>query len=118
MRVYLAGPMSICPKDFNFPAFFAAAEYLRRQGFEVFNPAEEDLKTWGCLDAVKKYANYRDCLKKDLLYLLDHADAMYVLPGWEASKGVAVELALAKALGLKIEFLPNNKEFCPSNALL
>jgi len=32
---------------FNFPAFHTAAYVLRRQGHEVFNPAEEDIKRQG-----------------------------------------------------------------------
>ena len=41
LRVYVAGPMTgreLC----NFPAFFAAEEYLRGFGYEVLNPARND----------------------------------------------------------------------------
>ena len=115
MKVYLAGPMSICPKDFNFPAFEKATAFLRAQGFEVFSPAEEDMRTYGSLEGTRANANYRDCLRKDLNWILDHAEAIYILPGWETSKGVAAEMALAKALKLPIVFLPRGQGFDPSN---
>lgn len=104
MRVYLAGPMS-GHDDFNFPAFFHAADELKAQGHEVFNPAEEDLKEWGTLEEVRKKANYRFCLRKDLNWIIDHAEAITFLPGWEKSKGVKAEKALAEALGLKEIYL-------------
>lgn len=100
MRIYLAGPMSGL-EDFNFPAFFEAEKFLKEQGYdEVFNPARADLDKYGDLETINKEANYRDCLRVDLNWILDNADAIAVLPGWENSKGVKAELALAKALGL------------------
>lgn len=104
MNVYLAGPMSDLP-EFNFPAFFAAAKNLRSQGHVVFNPPEKDLEMWGDIETVIKKANYRDCLRVDLNWLLDHAEAIALLPGWEYSKGARVEHALAVALGLKIIYM-------------
>lgn len=98
--------MSICPEDFNFPAFKKAAAELRAQGHHVFSPAEHDELVYGFdIADIKAQANYRDCLRVDLNWILDHATAMAVLPGWEKSPGVAVELALAKALKLPIIFL-------------
>lgn len=97
--------MSTVPENFNFPAFFEAADKLKAEGHEVFNPAEEDLKTYGSLENTKLHANYRDCLRKDLIWICDYAEAMYVLPGWENSKGVKVELALANALKIPVTFL-------------
>ena len=47
-RVYVAGPMSGMPGH-NFPAFNAAADSLRAQGWHVENPAEHgevDGATW------------------------------------------------------------------------
>lgn len=109
MKVYLAGPMS-GKEDFNFPTFFRAADYLRGEGHEVFNPAEEDLKEWGTLEEVKKKATYRFCLRKDLNWIIDHAEAIAFLPGWKNSKGVKAEKALAEALGLKMIFLDGEGE--------
>lgn len=110
MKVYLSGPMRGI-KDFNFPAFDAAATYLRSHGHEVFNPAEKDRihdplgKTWksetGDIKAAEiKGFNRRVAIRADLDYIMDHADAIALLPGWETSKGAQAELWLARFLDL------------------
>lgn len=113
MKIYLAGPMSGIP-FFNHPAFNAAAAKLREMGHEVCNPAEFDAATYkhtppesGSVDeAVTGYGfDYRACLKMDLNWILDNAEAIALLPGWEKSKGANAELALARALGLKLMLL-------------
>lgn len=111
MRIYLAGPMRGIP-EFNFPAFYAAAAKLRDAGHEVFNPAERDNEHHGT-DISKGNAtgdehqaaaqhgfSLRDALCADLVYICQTAEAIALLPGWERSKGVAAELATARALGL------------------
>lgn len=100
-KIYLAGPMT-GHEDFNFPAFHEKARELREKGYTVFNPAEADLERWSTLEEIKAKATYRECLRVDLLWILDHAEVIYLLPGWEKSKGVAAELSLANALGLEI----------------
>ena len=103
MKIYLAGPMTGI-EDFNFPAFLKKGQELEDAGHTVFNPAKADLEEWGTLEEVKAKATYRVCLKKDLLWILDHAEAIYLLKGWENSKGVAADLALSKALGLEVMY--------------
>lgn len=116
MRIYLAGPMRGI-SQFNFPAFHAAAEKLREDGHEVFSPAERDEErhgkdftsnnATGCEAlAVKEHGfSLREALGADLAYICGHADAIALLPGWEKSKGVASELATARALGLEEIYL-------------
>jgi len=104
MRIYLAGPMSGI-KDFNFPAFFAAAEKLEADGHEVFNPAQKDLEQWGTIEEVRLKANYRECLRKDLNWILDHAECVALLPGWEKSRGAQIEYQLALVLDLPVRVL-------------
>lgn len=101
MKVYLAGPMSSKP-DFNFLAFFVAATQLRQKGHTVFNPAEEDVKEWGDIENVRAKANYRDCMRKDLNWIIDEAEAIALLPGWEESRGAVIEHKLACLLGLEV----------------
>lgn len=116
MKIYLAGPMRGIA-EFNFPAFHAAAEQLRTQGHEVFNPAERDNEhhgtdiskgnATGSMElAIKQHGfSLRDALGDDLAYICGHADAIALLPNWENSKGVAAELATARALSLKEIYL-------------
>lgn len=111
MKVYLSGPMRGI-KDFNFPAFDAAAAYLRSHGHEVFNPAEKDRehdpkgKSWksatGDITAAEKTGMFdrRKAIRADLDYIIDHADAIALLPGWDQSKGANAELWLARFLDL------------------
>ena len=91
MRIYVAGPMTGYP-DLNFPAFHAAAAALRAQGHHVENPAE--------INAAHK-AQWLDCMRMDIARLVT-CDAVYLLPGWEKSRGAKVEHGLALGLGFQI----------------
>ena len=115
MKIYIAGPMTGY-KEFNFPAFHEAANYLRLQGHEVFSPAEHDIAVYGVdiskgndtgcqAKAAKDHGfDLRKALAVDLGYICLHADAIYMLKGWEHSKGANAEHAAAKALGLQIMY--------------
>lgn len=111
-KIYLAGPMRGI-RDFNFPAFHEAARKLRLDGYQVFNPAEIDEAEYGVGFAKSETGNLsdipnfnlRDALKKDIDFILTEATTIALLPGWERSLGVAAELAVAKAIGLKIMYL-------------
>jgi len=108
-EVYIAGGMRGIPYG-NFPAFEVAAETLRKAGYSVFSPAENDMKTQGnpydsegnCVDET---FDVRKALADDCEYICLHADAICMLPGWENSKGAKAEKALAEALGLEVMYL-------------
>lgn len=106
VKVYLAGPMTGI-EHYNFPAFNAAAVYLRSYGYEVFNPAENDVENGFDAtglqghEAAEHGFDLRTALKQDLSWICDHADVLALLDGHENSKGVAAEKALANALGLR-----------------
>ena len=110
-KVYIAGPMRGYP-NFNFPAFFAAADYFKNVcGWQVFNPAQDDWDTYGVdvskgndtgceLQAEEEHGvTIRDCMQRDCEWICKHATHMYMLRGWENSSGALAEHALAKALG-------------------
>ena len=91
MKIYIAGPMTGRP-DLNFPAFFAAAHALRSMGLEVANPAElnPDPKT-----------PWIQCMRRDITELLT-CDQIYLLRGWETSKGARLEHHIAVHLNLEL----------------
>lgn len=125
-RVYIAGPMSNCPQ-FNFPAFYAAAQALRDQGYEVVSPAElDDAEDKGAAmaspdgDPASAKKTWGDFLARDVKLLADGVvdqsklfkdgeptgqlyqpiDGIVFLPGWQQSKGAKLE-AFVGVLGGK-----------------
>jgi hypothetical protein len=113
MKLYLAGPMRGY-KDFNFPAFMAAAAMLRELGHEVFNPAEADLKrdpkaadwvkseTGDIAKAETEGFDRRVAITDDLMYIINEAEGIALLPGWERSKGANAEYWTARFLDLDV----------------
>lgn len=104
-RCYLAGSMTGI-ESFNFPAFFRYEGELVTKGYQVFNPARNDLEEYGPYFLHDpSIFELRKTLKQDLMWICQYADCIALIPGWENSSGVAAELALARALKLKIIYL-------------
>jgi len=105
VKIYIAGKMTGI-YEFNFPAFFHAEAMLQLDGWETVNPARHDED---CGLVVKGLSGTETPdgfdLKATLLWDLEqvaNSDAIYLLSGWETSKGANAELALARALGKEI----------------
>ena len=111
MRIYIAGKMTGI-YEFNFPAFYKAETELEKAGHFTINPARHDEENGLDVTGMSGHETPPNFdLKKTLLWDLKqvaNADAIYLLDGWETSKGANAELALAKALGKEIlyEFQP------------
>lgn len=108
-RLYVAGPMSGMP-DFNFPAFFAAADTLRALSYDVENPADNDGPTLEIALANAKAsvaaqggegASWASYLKRDMVRIFG-CDGVCVLPGWQKSRGANLEVDVATRLGMPI----------------
>lgn len=95
MRLYIAGPMSGLP-DYNYPAFYAAADRLRAAGFDPINPARTEGRE-GCM-------TWLDYMRAALRDIAD-ADGIALLPSWQSSRGATVENDLGKSLGLPVKRL-------------
>lgn len=103
-QVYIAGPMSGYP-EFNFPAFFTAQYTLERLGWKVWNPAAKDSEknvqashAYGTGDntaLVSEGWDWRDAFQWDCNKVLQ-SDGIYLLRGWEESKGARAEWAVAQ----------------------
>lgn len=89
-RIYIAGPMTGLP-GYNFDAFNAKAAELRAEGWHVENPAEH-----GHIDG----ATWADYLRWDISRIAT-CGAIFLLPGWQDSKGASLEVVIGKALGVQ-----------------
>jgi nucleoside 2-deoxyribosyltransferase len=101
MKAYLAGPMRGLPL-YNFPAFDDAAKALRDLGWEIISPAEMDRnRGFKETDSHVEPQFLKQAIFDDL-NAISNCDAVIILPGWETSKGVAVEIALARFLEIPV----------------
>ena len=89
MHIYIAGPMAGLPL-YNFPAFFAAEEVLRSKGWEPINPAR-----FNAVFGTEPTGRLLDAVCESERAAIPHLDAIYLLKGWENSKGARRELEVA-----------------------
>ena len=126
MRIYISGPITGM-SDYNYPAFHAAAKRLRDKGHWVINPAElsalfgtadeldlsfsarrrieENLTDYKTYEE-RSWDEHRSLLARAVmdadLAAVRSCDAIYLLRGWEQSRGARKELAEALAHGLSV----------------
>ena len=89
--VFISGLMTGLP-DFNRAAFNAEAELLAALGFIVLNPAVFP-------DGLEHGQYMAMCLT-----MLEQADTIMLLEGWESSKGAVMEFNHARALQLPMMY--------------
>lgn len=126
MRIFVSGPMTGYP-DLNRPAFDAAEKRLTARGHFVINPHRISPPFGTAQELASSFAEYYRMLDLDAKFL-DHTpsthtlectrialavmdanlaalrscDAIYLLRGWENSRGAKKELAEALAHGLQV----------------
>ena len=92
IRIFLSGPMTGYP-DYNFPFFNMVATTLKECGYDVVNP----------VDICKKYKKEKVLSDKSVFNAMIEEQQkeertctdLLLLPGWELSKGVRLELKTA-----------------------
>ena len=87
--IYSAGPMAGLPND-NFPAFFSAEKRLENEGWLPINPARFNY-VFGSEIGGKLLDAVCESERASIPFL----DAIYLLKGWQMSKGAKRELAIA-----------------------
>jgi|SRR5690625_671840 len=91
--IYICGPMSGI-KDYNRPKFNRIAEEMRREGYDVFNPAEiKGQPNWG----------WQQYMRRAISGMMT-CDLVYVLNGWETSKGANIEIDLANKMDIEMVY--------------
>lgn len=101
---YLAGPMSGLPGN-NAKAFEDAAENLRKRGYGIVSPVELDVDEGTPHELAPGTPEYQAALARDLCRVLE-VDGIIVLPGWETSRGAALEVHIARELGKPVWAYP------------
>ena len=89
MKIYISGQISGLPLDEAKAKFQTVETKLKAQGYEAVNPLKNgipDTEAWEVHMAA------------DIVLLLD-CEAIYMLPGWEASKGATLEKNIAERTG-------------------
>jgi len=90
MKVYISGPIT-GTRDYM-ERFAKAEDYFTSKGHEVINPAKIN-------DNLPDSTTYDQYMAMDYV-MLDMADAIYMMPGWEKSKGACIEYGYAMARDL------------------
>jgi hypothetical protein len=98
--------------EYNYPAFMRAEADLQVMGYEVANPARVDelfpivcghtTKVDGCEDCLSR--NWTWYMRKTIAMMLD-CDGVALLDRWHASRGAKIEVQLADALDMPVEFV-------------
>lgn len=92
VRIYISGPIDHHDINERKSAFSDAQLALEREGFEPVNPFNNGLP---------ETAHWRQHMKADLQLLLT-CGYIYMLRGWEQSKGAKLEFDVATSCGLTV----------------
>ena len=93
-RVYISGAIAHHDIVERKATFKAAGCYLSLKGYDAVNPFD---------NGVSDDADWHEHMRADIRMLVD-CDAIYMLRGWEQSKGAKLELDVASSCGLTVMF--------------
>ena len=90
MKIYISG--AITGTDDYMERFAKAEKELTEQGYSVVNPAKVNAQ-------LPEDTTYEEYMKMSIL-MLDMCDAIYMMNGWDKSKGACIEYGYAMAKNL------------------
>lgn len=93
-KVYISGAIAHYDMEERKEAFSDAEMRLQSMGFNPVNPFKNGLPD---------EAHWREHMRADIRLLLD-CEYIYMLQGWELSKGAKLELDVASSCGIKVLF--------------
>ena len=94
MKIYISGKISGTDLTETRKRFAAVAEATKKLGYEPVNPFENGLS---------EHDSWEAHMFKDIADLL-HCHAIYMLQGWEDSKGARIEHYIATEIGIPITY--------------
>lgn len=94
MKIYISGKISGTNLAETRKRFAAVAKAMKRLGYEPVNPFENGLTEHDTWDAH---------ITKDIATLLQ-CKAIYMLQGWQESKGARIEHYIATEIGMPIMY--------------
>lgn len=94
MKIYISGKISGTDLTETRKRFAAVAEATKRLGYEPVNPLENGLS---------EHDTWKAHMLKDIADLLQ-CKAIYMLQGWEESKGARIEHYIATKVGIPITY--------------
>ena len=93
-RVYISGPIDHCDYNERLAAFDKAQKDLQALGYHPVNPMRNGLP---------KTATRKEHMMQDIV-MLETCNKIYMLKGWQDSKGCKLELDIATTVGLDVLF--------------
>ena len=94
MKIYISGKISGTNLTETRKRFAAAAKVTKRLGYEPVNPLENGLT---------EHDSWEAHIAKDIADLLQ-CKAIYMLQGWQDSKGACIEHYIATKIGMPIMY--------------
>ena len=101
-KIYISGQISGRPLEEVRAKFQAAEDKLGEQGYEVVNPTKNGLPAAALREGP---------MALGILHLLK-CDAIYMLAGWQFSRGATLEKNIAETTGKEVIYeIPPNRDF-------